>query len=650
MKIRDNELKKSVDVYGAGQRGDDSSSWRKYLRRKLIIAGILATGLVVIIFGAKKSFSWYKDHKLGEHLQSAQIAARLGDWPRARNYARTVLISRPDNFPAFRIWQRALAEMEEPRAYIAAANLFVDVRSSEAERLDAFKVLALQAPQAVALSAYGSFDPAVQRSALVRSALSNLLILRHEYDLAERLLREVDDLETSASAQLALLKVLCAVPTPERVDEARAIFEGLIGQDAEVETLEALRVLGDTPGGLAMGPPLPPLPEWVARQSKATVIHSLYALHPEIDQYPEKKQSILEDVIKRWGRSSPGLIGTWLIRHDEIELAINFLEATSGGGSEAFTAHLHALLRKGSVDEIDHLLKEPPPNINRVDLELIQVGVARFRDDPAAETSAWNRAMYEAVFDTSRNRFIEIAEKAQQMGVGRIVERAWVAAVRVGWGRLPLYNDLRPVIASLGAQDLTLELLAIFRSLVRLEPQNVELLNNYYYLALLHDLAEPSEVLERLLVLASENESMPELYSAAAMAALKGNEPGLVFKWLPKFKESGRVSPTMVAALHGVALIMSGKIDEGELLLGGIDWDQLLNQEVLTFRELLVATKVENLILPELPEPANVGVSEDDPGWKKAIEQLERDHSSEILPPLPLPRIPQDERDPANAD
>ena len=78
-------------------------------------------------------------------ITAAKVAARVEDWGTARNRARSVLLARPSDFEAYRIWFQALAHMGEPRTYLVAAGLFANPRSSREDRMDALKVLAQQA-------------------------------------------------------------------------------------------------------------------------------------------------------------------------------------------------------------------------------------------------------------------------------------------------------------------------------------------------------------------------------------------------------------------------------------------------------------------------------------------------------------------------
>jgi hypothetical protein len=619
--------------------------WTNRQRGLVILAVLVVLGGIGTAgyFGIKHGYAWLRERQVDRNLESAQVAVRTQDWLLARNLARRVLLERPADFEAFLLWYRALSELNEPRTYMAAIQLFMDQRATREQRLDALRVMCLQAPQAVALSAYASLEESYRESAEARASISEVLLLRGEIELAESMVRNLPDLNEHPRARLILLRALCAIPSPDRVSEARRIFADLIRTDESELALAALVVLGETPGGLASGEPLPRLPEWVQRQPKAADLHHLLALHPSLEILPSAAESIFTGAIDRFLPTDPGVLGSWLVRHDRADQAIRILEEPAQTRPDAYIARLHALVREKRMDEVAEQLLAPPPTTDPLALEFLHLAVARAQGNHAAETAAWNRAMSHALLDTAQNRFIEIAQSAERMGAIRVAERAWVAALRVGWGRLPLYNDLQALFFSLAQQNRTFDLFVVYRALLRFEPQNIDLQNNFHYMALLHGVIQPGEVFERFKILAEENPTKPELFSAMVLAALMANEPHQAEALLPRVEESERVSPMMRRALTGVTLTMMDRDDEGRAMLEPVDWKRFLNQENMVFRRLLQDSQIRNLSLPELESPPEIDDIENSPAWKKAMERLERDRTPELLPFLPLPRIPSNE-------
>lgn len=587
---------------------------------------------------AKPAYKKFRNWQIDRNLEAAKTAARIEDWGTARNMARSVLLARSDDFDAYRIWYRALAEMGEPRTYLVAANLFMHPRATREDRLSALGVLARQGPEAVALSAYASLDESMREEPLALAALSPLLVRRGETALVEKVLREASSPEPAV--RLELLRALCSVATVERVDEARSIFASLIESDASEPALEALSILGETPGGLAPGTPLPPLPEWVNAQPKATTLHHLLALHPAIEKNPGSTDSIFQEAIDRFLAVDPGTLGTWLIRHEKAALAADLLAEPAATSPTAFIARLHALLREKRGEEVTALLADPPAACDPVDLELAKAAAARMKDNKSAESNAWNMALNHAAFDQSRNRFLEIGRYASTLGSRDISDDAWVAAVRIGWGPIPLYRDLQSVMGSLASKGRAEDLLAICRTLVRFEPHNPELSNNYHYLALIQGVITPDVAAKALQNLIDAHPDFIEFRSALALAHLMAGDPQATLEQIPLLQQSTRISPIMIRALEGTARILIGETDAGISLLTGINWRSFMRAEALVFRQLLIRLEIENLPLRSFEEIDPAPNPEESPAWKRTVERLEKERSQDILPSFQMLTTP----------
>lgn len=622
---------------------DDPQVKKELRKRRFQIIILIVTLVGVVGLCAKPAYRKIREMVIDHNLEGAKTAARLEDWGTARNLARSVLIARETDFEALRVWFQALSHLGEPRTYLVAASIFVDRRATREDRLDALKVLALQSPQAVAFSAYACMPKDMQQEPAAIAALAPLLIQRGELALVEKVLRVAPVTDKTPEVRLELLRALCSRPTPERVTESRAIFVDLINEKASEPALEALRILGETPGGLAPGAPLPPLPEWVKLQPKATTLHHLLALHPAIEATPGIADLLYQGAIDRFLGVDPGVLGTWLVRHNQSVRAAELLAEPSKTSPSAFISRLHALIREKNSAEITEALSASPQACDPVELELAKVAVARLRNDSAAETAAWNQALNNAAIDQSRNRCLELAKYAEMLNVPRISEDSWVAAVRFGWGQIPLYKDLRRVFGALAGQSRSEDMLAMYATLLRFEPQNPELLCNYYYLALLHGTATPAGVVKALETLTAASPEAKDFLPALTMAYLMADQPAAALRQIPIMKGSKRVFPATCASLEGAALLLTGETEAGTSLLKGMNWSILMNCESLAFRNLLNRPKFKDVPLPEL-KPLPVLDADEIPAWRKAIDRFEKDRKNDVLPALPAPKIPGSDR------
>jgi hypothetical protein len=610
----------------------------KIRRRKIAAWSIVL--LVVFGLSARPAYRAFREYRINRNLEAAQAAARLEDWSTARNKAQSVLLARSGDFEAYRIWTRALGKMGEPRTYLAAAQLFIDPRATREDRLEAVQVMALQAPQAVALGAFASLPEELRNQAAFRAAINPLLVRRGLVAMAEKGLREVAQPTDEPKVRLELLRTLCNRPDAPRVAEARGIFAALIAGKADAEALAALLILGETPGGLAPGAPLPDLPEWLKQQGKATALHHLLGMNPSLEALPDAAERLYEMAIERFLPTEPGVLGTWLVRHGRAEKAVEVLEEPAKIRSDAYIARLHALLSLKQEDALKTALAAPPDSVDLVEIEIVRAALASRNSDRIAADAAWTRALNRAAFDASRNRFLEIARAAEGFGAKAAVEDAWVAAVRLGWGPLPLYRDLLQVFGSLATQGRTEDLLAIYRTLLRFEPGNPELINNFRYLVLIHGLLPPAQEAAAQAKLVEDYPERPEFNSALMFAEMLCGRPADALALLPKLGKSGLVAPMMKIALEGTARVLAGETEAGTALLKGVNWRLFMRQERVAFRELLVKLKIDGLPLPDL-EADKVEANPDQiPAWRKALERLEKDRSGDVLPALATPQIP----------
>lgn len=629
----------SQTVHADIQNFSANSKVRKKIkaRRKKIAAWCVAA-LLALGFAAKPAYRSFREYRINQNLLAAKSAASHGDWSAARDAARSVLMARQD-FNAYRIWARALSKLGSPNTYMAAAELFTDSRATREDLLEALEVMALQAPQAVALSAYASLPEIYRNQAAFRAALVPLLIQRGQLGLAENCLREVAQPDEGPKVRLELLRTLCSRPTPERMAEAQKIFAGLLAAKADTEALDALLLLGEVPGGLTENGILPDLSAWLKNQPQATALHHLTGLQPALSAHPESAPRVYELASQRFLATDPGVLGTWLLRQDQAEMAVRLLEESAKTHSDAFISRLNALLSLKKEDAIATALAAPPASADFVEIELVQANQAAAKGDLIGSSAAWTRALNHAAYDTTRNRCIDLARNAQRCGAKDAAEDAWVAAVRLGWGQLPPYADLLPVFASLMAKGRSEDLMAMFRTLLRFEPRNPELLNNAYYFALLQGVMPASQVLAVMCKLI-ERQDKPVYNSTLMLAYMLDERPADALALLPKVRIGKGVAPMMVAALEGTARVLNGDTEAGTALLQDVNWRDFMSQERMVFRSLLVKFENSKLPMPEMASPAAEVNPDLIPAWRKALERFEKDRAGDVLPALLAPKIP----------
>ena len=606
----------------------------------LLHVALAASALLAALgFAAKPAYRAFREQRIGRNLAAAKVAEGADDWGTARDKARSVLLTHQDNFEAYRIWTRSLGKLGEPRAYMAAAQLFSDSRASRDDRLEALRLLAAHGPQALALNAYDRLPKPLRDQAAFRAVMIPLLIQRGDGALAENGLREVATAADPPWVRLELLRALCNRPNAKRVAEARRIFAGFIAAHAGDEALAALLILGATPAGLAPGAGLPDLPAWLNTQPQATPMHHLLAINPALAARPQEADALIQAAIERFLKTAPGPLGEWLLSHDRPAQAAAILQPAALSQPTAYLARLHALLCLQQAPAIEAALAAPPAAVDLVAIEMARATFAAQRRDPLAAATAWTRALNQAAFNTSCNRFIEVARAAEAAGAKDAAEDAWVAAVRSGWGQVPLYGDLLPVITSLVAKGRSEDLLAMFRSLLNYEPTNPELLHNFYYFALIHGFLPPHQAAAGLAKLIHQTDH-PAYHSSLMLADMLDSRPADALLRLARFREHTAVSPMMKSALEGSARALTGDTAAATAILRSVNWSLLMRQERAVFRNLITSHKDLAIPLPELKTEPPPPPSDQCPAWRQALERLEKHRNSPALPALPPLQYP----------
>jgi hypothetical protein len=109
-------------------------------------------------------------------------------------------------------------------------------------------------------------------------------------------------------------------------------------------------------------------------------------------------------------------------------------------------------------------------------------------------------------------------------------------------------------------------------------------------------------------------------------------------------KDSKRVNPLAYQGLEAVARLLTGDTEVGTKMLSEVNWAALMISEKRVYNDLLNRPKFKDLPLPELKQLPPILSEEEIPAWRKAIERLEKDRKKDVLPALPVPKIPGADR------
>ena len=181
--------------------------------------------------------------------------------------------------------------------------------------------------------------------------------------------------------------------------------------------------------------------------------------------------------------------------------------------------------------------------------------------------------------------------------------------------------------------------MAMYRTLLRFEPRNPELLNKAYYFALLEGVQPPSQVASVIGKL-TESQDKPVYNSTLMLAEMLDGRAAEALALLPKVRAGTGVSPRMLAALEGTARVLTGDTAAGTAMLSDVNWREFMGQERKLFRSILVTFKNSKLSMPDLGTPAATINAAEIPAWRKVVERFEKERAGDVLPALLAPKIP----------
>ncbi len=578
-------------------------------RRRLIRRIVIGCSLVLLVAGVVltgPAYRRFKEWRIDKLLVEANAAVLERDWNTGSRKATTVLMDRPNDMEAGWLLFTCARQLKSPTAVEIGAWLLSRKTLTLDQKYGVLGVIADDAPEVLFFGARNLLTADEREQGRFRALFARVLIRRGQLPVAEPYLRWSPELLQEPALMVELVRLLCVRAEERDIQEAWQLFESLKSGEHTDEALEALRLIvpEDMPGRLAGAGP--DISVWIRRQPEATANDLLLAVDADIVQGRKKEEEALDGVVADFrdaqgdlkSSRDPAALGDWLSRRGHPDEAIALLNTLAAKEPRAFTALAHAYIKAASQDPKarasriaagTRLVKEPPANINPVELEMVRIDMARARGEKAAEDASWLAAANAVARVPSKNWGFELASKAARRGRTDQWVNASAAALRHRRGPLPLYRLTIPVIAALSAQNRYQEILDICRNLSFYEQGNPDLRNNLLYLQLLYGELSPHVLVPELEKLCRANPESIEYPLSLAFAYLMDRKPEEAIKVIGKLPEDTSVPTLQRTAILGAAHRLAGRKEEGIQVLAGIQWKDpgFLRQEVVRLQELL---------------------------------------------------------------
>jgi hypothetical protein len=181
----------------------------------------------------------------------------------------------------------------------------------------------------------------------------------------------------------------------------------------------------------------------------------------------------------------------------------------------------------------------------------------------------------------------------RRAGLEEHAREAMAEAVRLGRGRLPLFQQVEYLLPWLREKRRGFLLLECCATFARLEPGNLPVQIEYAYLGCVSGKFKPAETVDYFRKLREEHPGQAGVALGLATALLLDGQADDALAALDAAPPTEGAEPDIrESAVRAVALAVIGKEAEARRLLDQLDWQKLLQEERETFNKLLSRTRV----------------------------------------------------------
>jgi hypothetical protein len=558
--------------------------------RFLAVAILLAvTGLVVV----KPAYRAFKSWRLERNLTAAQVAVEEVRMDEARDLSLTVLRAGDPRIEAFRILEKSMDSLRDPRHGDIARALISHPEGSDADRLSGFRGMVREAPLGLLGQGWSSLPKTCQMNPDFALLFADRLIEERRFSEAASVLLGVPEKARTAGIEQRLIRVLVRSGKRDGYDEAQrrlaaqwpATGEGV---DGWLDLLEEI-------------PPVSLRPEYLVRVKSALerpgpadpARAALALARIEYAANYAGRAAVLERTVSRWKEDAPEALAKFL--HD-LGLHRLLLETLPAKRVEEhpglFPRVLEAMQRTGAWDQVGPLLEAHGAALPKTEWLAQRALLAMKTGDSAGLVREWNEAMGEAKSGTTGNPFLPLFRFAREQGMESEASQAMLEAIRRGRGPLPLYEDLKFLLNELagqGRENTLLEICAIYLSF---EPGNPALLTQYAYLACLNNLAAPKDILRALEPLAKAFPKQMPVQSVLATVYLCDNQPAKAAETLDPFKLNASTLAPGYRATFLATQLLNGRIPKNDPQIADFPAKTLLPSERRKFNEWIARAEL----------------------------------------------------------
>jgi len=559
------------------------------LRFLLLVVAVALTGVVAL----NPAYQVFKSWRTSRNLVAAQQAVKDARMDDARDLSLTVIQSGNSCVEAFRILEKSMAALRDPRHGDIARALLSHPAGSNEDRLNAFLNLAPEIPLGLLGQTWTTLTPECQVDPKFATAFADRLIADHHFSEAASVLLAVPAAKRNDSVTRRLIKVLIGSGKREGFDEAQRLIAAEFPHDGS-DITDWLDLLESIPPISLQAKALAPIRNSLENPKSGNPARMALML-ARLDYADEvsRRADLLDEVIARWREREPLALARFLADLGLYQRLLKTIPAERvTGHPDLCPVLLAALERTGTWDQVVFLLDRHGPTLPKwEELAHRAVAAVKLGDSPGRTQAAWTAAMHEAKSDRQSTTFLKLHQIAEDAGMTAESEHAMVEAIRLGCGPLPLYADLKPLLNSLARQGHENTLLEICTIYLSFEPGNPVLLTQYAYLACLNKQDEPKTIIKAMEILAKGFPKELPIQCVLATVYLCDGQPAKAAETLDRMKLDSDKLPPGYRAAYLTTQTLNGRIAKDDPLITNFPWKSLLPSERRKFTELIQAAQ-----------------------------------------------------------
>ncbi|MEM9480187.1 MAG: hypothetical protein AAGA58_11100 [Verrucomicrobiota bacterium] len=558
----------------------------KYLKIAVVPVIFIGIGWLVLGPGVTKFRSW----NAGRLLDESRRHLEKSNWSEAER-ASMASLQLHASLEAYRILFRAAKAGKSSKSLQVAISFF---HHPEATRQDRLEVLdySLESEDLLAAShLLRAIPPEELRTAEFALRLSKVHLQQEEWDNALRIAEAFDDSSARGQFDLLLVPGLARSGETKYRDEVESRVTRLLKQPPDEYTIAMMRILANLRS------------DWQEKELAQTAFNcfdeaSVESLTPadrlslaklELRIRPDSSGEIIRRVVTEFKTEARDELVEWLSQIGEWDQII-LLTDSQTLARNSFNHRMTALSRLGKLDQLWEELENPPIVVPQPVLLAVKATVAKSRGSTADSIVLWKRAFDAAEIDLGTNHFYRIATIAGQAGDSDRHLDALARGIEHPLGVPPRARKLDPLFTWIITNKGSRRLKSITYKLLRREPGNPILINNFHYLQSVFGNPAPNSlsIMKQLVENFPENDNYK---SSLALVQIKSGTPEEALQTLSLISKEFSGLNYSEKAIRCAALAAAGKPEEALPLSERIEWTLFAEDEANAYREMIHGDK-----------------------------------------------------------